>query len=123
MKVGAAIAKVAPRGSALSQEDVAEVIAQICPEENYRGQRVLAIVPDGTRTAPIGLLFQTLHSHIGEAVKTLDVLIALGTHQPMSEPAICQRLEISEAQRREQYRQVNFHNRSEERRVGKECRL
>jgi len=104
------MAKVAKHGESLSPADVAEVIEQMCPVENYRGKRVLAIVPDGTRTAPVGLLFQTLHGHIGDAVKTLDVLIALGTHQPMNEPAICQRLEISEPQRREKYRRVKFYN-------------
>ena len=66
--------------------------------------------PDGTRTAPVGLLFQTLHQQIGGVTKAFDVLIALGTHQPMSEAAICQRLDISEAQRNETYRQVQFFN-------------
>jgi lactate racemase len=71
---------------------------------------VLLIVPDGTRTAPVGLLFQTLHRQIGRVTKAFDVLVALGTHQPMSEPAICQRLEISESERAERYRDVQFFN-------------
>ena len=50
---------------------------------------MLLIVPDGTRTAPVGLMFKTLLQQIGEATKAFDVLIALGTHQPMSEAAIC----------------------------------
>ena len=65
-------------------------------------------MPDGTRTAPVGLLFQTLHRQLAEVTGALDVLIALGTHQPMSEQAICARLEISESERREAYRQVRF---------------
>ena len=71
---------------------------------------MLLIVPDGTRTAPVGLLFEALHAQLAQITKALDVLIALGTHQPMSEAAICQRLEVTEAQRREQYRRVNFFN-------------
>jgi nickel-dependent lactate racemase len=104
------ISKTVSRGNALTSEQVAEVVAQACPVKDYRNKKVLLIVPDGTRSAPVGLLFQTLHRQIGEATQVFDVLIALGTHQPMSEPAICHRLEISEAERRETYRRVRFFN-------------
>jgi len=36
----------------LTPQQVAEVVAQSCPTNDYRGKRVLLIVPDGTRTAP-----------------------------------------------------------------------
>src|SRR5437762_8609434 len=104
------IFKTASEGSGLTREQVADVIAQACPAKDYRDKKVLVIVPDGTRTAPVGLLFQTLYRQIGETSKAFDVLIALGTHQPMSEAAICRRLEISEEQRRETYREVKFFN-------------
>ncbi len=94
----------------LTPQQVAEVVAQSCPTNDYRGKRVLLIVPDGTRTAPVGLLFKTLHRQIADVTSAFDVLIALGTHQPMSEPAICQRLEMTEAERREIYRRVRFFN-------------
>src|SRR5436309_3833484 len=94
----------------LTYAQVRDLIEEACPAKDYRDKRVLLIVPDGTRTAPVGLLFQTLHRQLGEVTKAFDVLIALGTHQPMSEEAICRRLEISETQRKEQYRQVAFHN-------------
>lgn len=94
----------------MSDEQVAALIAQACPAENYRDKRVLLIVPDGTRTAPVGLMFKSLHRQIGGVTKAFDVLVALGTHQPMSDAAICRRLEISEAGRREQYRRVNCFN-------------
>jgi hypothetical protein len=68
------------------------------------------IVPDGTRTAPIGIIFQTLHQQIAHLTAGFDVLVALGTHQPMSEAAICRRLEISEEQRHGLYRGVKFFN-------------
>ena len=94
----------------LTAAQVRDLISQACPAKDYRSKRVLLIVPDGTRSAPVGLLFQILFRQIGEGAKALDVLIALGTHQPMSETAICQRLEISEAERRETYRHVRFFN-------------
>ncbi|HEY0454944.1 MAG TPA: lactate racemase domain-containing protein [Verrucomicrobiae bacterium] len=97
-------------GHSISPQQVAEIVALSCPVQNYRDKRILVIVPDGTRTAPVGLLFQALHRHIGHATKALDVMIALGTHQPMSEAAISQRLEISPEQRTSTYKHVRFFN-------------
>ena len=99
----------AEQGS-VPDEAVAEIVAKTCPVESYRGKRILLIVPDGTRTAPVGLMFKTLFAQIGGATKSLDVLIALGTHQPMNEEAICGRLEISLAERRSTYAKVQFFN-------------
>src|SRR5579862_3555332 len=96
----------------LTAAEVLAIVARHCSPESYRGKRVLLIVPDGTRTAPIGMLFDALFRQIGQVTKAFDVLIALGTHQPMNEAAICRRLEISEAQRRQTYSQVRFFNHS-----------
>jgi nickel-dependent lactate racemase len=101
---------VAAPGRPLTDDQVVEVVARACPAADYRGQRVLLIVPDNTRTAPVGLLFRTLHGQIGGVTKALDVLVALGTHQPMNEAAFCQRLELTQAQREGPYRQVRFFN-------------
>src|SRR5258706_14257597 len=104
------VSAVAPRGLHLTGDQVESVIAQACPAASYAGKRVLLIVPDGTRTAPVGLIFQAVHRHIGSVTGTFDVLVALGTHQPMSEAAICERLAITEAQHRDIYRGVRFFN-------------
>lgn len=94
----------------LEDAQVAELVAQACPVENYRGKKILLIVPDHTRTAPVGLLFKTLFQQIGAATKHLDVLVALGTHPAMSEEAICHRLEITVEQHRDEFRKVRFFN-------------
>jgi len=100
-----------PKGlKPLTPEAVKEIVAKACPPENYRGKRVLVVVPDSTRTAPVGLLFKTLHQQIAGVTKSLDILIALGTHPPMSEDAICGRLEISLEERRGPYRHTQFFN-------------
>jgi lactate racemase len=96
--------------SSLGADRVNEIVNRACPAAEYRNRRVLVIVPDGTRTAPIGLVFKALHAAIGGVTQAFDVLIALGTHQPMSETAICERLEISAEERGGIYRQVGFHN-------------
>src|SRR5437762_7938144 len=94
----------------LSDAQVSDVVARSCPADTYRGRRVLLVVPDSTRTAPVGLMFKALHQQISGVAKYFDVLIALGTHPPMSEAAICERLEISEAERRETFGRVRFFN-------------
>src|SRR5450759_2900222 len=94
----------------LTDAQVGEVVAQTLPVANYKGKRILLIVPDHTRTAPVGLLFKTIFKQIGAVTKELDVLVALGTHPPMSEAAICGRLEISVHEHRGQYKKVRFFN-------------
>ena len=105
------------------QSSVGDRIAEACPASDYRGKKVLLIVPDGTRTAPVGLLFHTLHEHLGAVTKALDVMVALGTHPPMSEEAICRRLEISESDRHSTYSRVQcfnheWHNPTALKRIG-----
>ncbi len=104
------IGRQAPAGGILAPDDVREIVAQACPPEVFRGQRVLCIVPDHTRTAPVGLLFECLHASIGGVAASFDVMIALGTHPPLSEAAICDRLEITPTQRKDRYRQVRLYN-------------
>ncbi len=49
------------------------------------GRRVLALIPDGTRTMPMPLLFDLLEESLAPRAAALDYLVALGTHQPMSD--------------------------------------
>jgi nickel-dependent lactate racemase len=83
----------------LSPTAVREWIARQVPLADFRGRRVLLIIPDATRTAPLPLLFDALFQHLRGAVIQLDVLVALGTHPPMSETQICKLLGIREEER------------------------
>ena len=104
------ISQIAGNSSSLTNEQVNEVVAQSLPAAEYAGKKVLLIVPDATRTAPIGQLFKAIHAQICDSATKLDVMIALGTHHAMSEEAICERLEITIEERRDQYAEVTFHN-------------
>ena len=110
MSAAKTIAEVTATDRAVTPDEVAAVVAKTCPAAAYAGQRLLLIIPDGTRTAPVGLMFKTLHAQLGGAAKSIDILVALGTHQPMSEEAICERLEITTAERGSTYAQVQFFN-------------
>jgi nickel-dependent lactate racemase len=49
------------------------------------GRRVLVLIPDGTRTMPMPMMFDILEREIGPRVAALDYLVALGTHAPMTD--------------------------------------
>src|SRR5260221_14461262 len=72
----------------LSVEEVEQLIALACDPLPMDGKRVLVIIPDGTRTAPIPLMFRLLYEQFGRRAAQLDYLIALGTHPPMLQEAI-----------------------------------
>ncbi|MFH0965798.1 MAG: lactate racemase domain-containing protein [Planctomycetota bacterium] len=74
---------IASQGSVsriLTDTDVRSLVAETFSKKDVRGERVLVIVPDHTRTAPLGLFFRAIHDEIGGRTKKLDFLIALGTH-------------------------------------------
>ena len=72
----------------LAEDAVRDWVAANVPAAEYRDKRVLLVIPDATRTAPLPLLFSALADHLGGVVAGLDLIVALGTHQPMSEAAI-----------------------------------
>lgn len=94
----------------LPDNEVQKIVEDGLQSLSLKGKRVLLIVPDGTRTAPIGLMFRLIHETIGHIAARLDLMIALGTHSPMSESAIRERLEITEEERHGRYRKVRFFN-------------
>ena len=102
--------EIAQPGSTLSADQAAALIARAAPAAEFRGQRVILIIPDGTRTAPIGLMFKALHAHLAPVVKKFDVMLALGTHPAMSDEAINTRVELTAAERSGAYRHVEFIN-------------
>jgi len=101
---------IAAPGQAVSAEAARAFVARVCGSGSFAGRRIVLIVPDGTRTAPIGLMFRALFDAIGRTAAKFDVLIALGTHPPMSEAAINARLEITAEERATTYRSVAFLN-------------
>ena len=72
------VSKIMPEDEAVS------LIKEALAKENWSGKRVLLILPDMTRSAPIPLLYKTIYDCISDDVQCLDGLIALGTHQAMS---------------------------------------
>lgn len=101
---------IAPPGRTLAPGVVHDLVAHAYPSGDFGDQRVLLIIPDHTRTAPVGQIFRGLFQQLGGVTRALDVLVALGTHPPMSEEAICRRLEITAAERGQRFGRVRFFN-------------
>ena len=80
----------------LNADQMRNWIHQHVPLDDFRGQRVLMIVPDNTRTAPLPVLFPALRSLLRPVTKSLDVMVALGTHPPMPQEKIRAMLGIAD---------------------------
>lgn len=80
------------------------------PADDFVGRKVLLIIPDATRTAPLPLLFDALFQNLRPHCQELDVLVALGTHPPMSDAQMAKLLGINEAERRRLFFQLRMFN-------------
>jgi len=74
------------------------------------GKRVLILIPDGTRSGPVGMFFRLFHELLWDRVSALDYLIALGTHQPMGQEAILRHLAITSHEMAERYAGIRVFN-------------
>ncbi len=94
----------------LTNDGVLARIDEILDPSEYDGKRVLLVVPDATRTAPLPLLFATLADRLLPVVAKLDVIVALGTHPAMSDEAIARLLGVSPDERSTRFSDVGFFN-------------
>ncbi len=94
----------------LSDDEVRELAAQAVGSLDALGKRLLLIVPDHTRTAPIPLMFRTLYELLADRVEALDVLVALGTHPPMTMDQIYHLIGINALQHEARYPKTRFFN-------------
>jgi nickel-dependent lactate racemase len=94
----------------LDEAQVRAVLTKALDGLPLDGRRVLVIIPDGTRTAPIPLMFRLLYEQLGARVSRLDYLIALGTHPPMPEEAVERLVGVAAAERADRYPNVAVYN-------------
>jgi nickel-dependent lactate racemase len=94
----------------IKHENAKETLGQFFAENDYTGKRIIVIIPDNTRSGPVGLIFQLVYENLASKAGTIDCLIALGTHQPLTEEQICKRLDITLEQRKTRYSSVKFFN-------------
>lgn len=98
----------AAENTLLSDDVIQEVLANGL-EKQFTNQRVLALIPDHTRSIPLPLLFRLLVDVLAD-VRQLDFLVALGTHPPLSEDALCQLVGITPQERATTYGHIGLLN-------------
>ncbi len=98
------------KGGSVDNSQVGEAIAEFFGQNDYTGKRILLIIPDNTRSGPIGDIFKIIYDCLGQKAKAVDCLVALGTHQPLSEGQICTRLCMTADERKSKYASVKFFN-------------
>jgi nickel-dependent lactate racemase len=98
------------RDKFLSESEIRELMASALSPARLDGKRVIVIIPDGTRTAPIPQMFRLFHDILIDRVARLDFLIALGTHQMMSEEAINKHIGVTAEERATKYSNVKVLN-------------
>jgi nickel-dependent lactate racemase len=94
----------------LSDARVEERIRAAFDEHRLDGKRVLVIIPDNTRSAPVPLFFRLLHRIGRGRLKKLDFLVALGTHPLMSEGEIARRVGLTPEERSGLYGDTGIFN-------------
>jgi nickel-dependent lactate racemase len=96
--------------SLLSESEVFNICEQIFTDKKFDGKKILAIIPDHTRTGPIDVMFRSVYHLLADRVDLLDFIIAAGTHPPLSDEAINTRVGISQTERTSKYPKVRFFN-------------
>lgn len=67
----------------LNPDGVKDFITKVIQTLDLGGKRLLALVPDRTRTMPLPMVFEALKEATADWVDALDFMVALGTHPPL----------------------------------------
>jgi nickel-dependent lactate racemase len=78
----------------LAAGEVRAIVARGLLASAIDGKRLLVLIPDGTRTMPMPLMFDILTGELAPRAKQLDFLVALGTHPPMSDQQLSQHVGV-----------------------------
>lgn len=69
----------------LTADEIRGVVERSVATLDPGWRRILVLIPDGTRTMPLPQFFGLLEETLGTRIDTLDYLVALGTHRPMTD--------------------------------------
>jgi lactate racemase len=90
-------------GAVLTPDEVTAFVAEALAGEDLDGRSVCLVIPDGTRSSPLPLLLSAVHGALVGRVSRLTALIALGTHQAMTDAHIARHLGAPEGGLAETY--------------------
>ncbi|MBN2577321.1 MAG: DUF2088 domain-containing protein [Deltaproteobacteria bacterium] len=98
------------RDRPLSSEDVQDICTAALTDLPLDGKRVLVLIPDHTRHAPIALFFRVLCAHLLPRVRALDYMVATGTHAAMEPERLYRHVGLTASEHRQDYARVHFFN-------------
>jgi nickel-dependent lactate racemase len=98
-----AAARTGGPGDTLTEQQIRAFVHEQLAGVELDGRSVCVLVPDGTRTCPLPLLLSAVHGALHGRVSRVTVLIALGTHARMAEPALATHLGYAEGELAERY--------------------
>jgi nickel-dependent lactate racemase len=73
------------------------------------GKKVLVLIPDHTRSLPLGSLFRLVVKVLGDA-RQVDFLVALGTHPPLSQQRLLDLVRMTAEEKASTYNHVGLVN-------------
>jgi len=91
-----------------SDAELADLCVKGLKKSNFNGKKILAIIPDTTRSGPIKLIFRAICDALQPQAGQVDFIIALGTHPEMSEEKINAHLGLTAAERSGKFRDVGI---------------
>jgi nickel-dependent lactate racemase len=94
----------------LEQQEVRHLVEEALGTWNLTSKRVLVIIPDRTRSAPIPLFFRLISESLYGKAAALDFLVALGTHPRLDEAGINRLVGVTSEERRSRYAGINLFN-------------
>jgi nickel-dependent lactate racemase len=99
---------VAAKEAVLTEQAIRRALEETL-SGTLRGKRVLALIPDHTRTVPLPMLFRLLAEILRDSAR-LDFLVALGTHPRMEDGHLLRLIGITAEERHSDYRHVGLLN-------------
>ena len=94
----------------LTAKDVKDICEAAVTDLPLDGKRVLVLIPDHTRHAPIDLFFHVLSDLLQSRVRVLDYLVATGTHAAMEPDRLYRHTGLTASEHAQKYPKVRFFN-------------
>lgn len=98
----------APVAQLLDEAAIQQTLAQGLAGR-FTGAKILALIPDHTRTIPLPMLFRLIVPLLSDA-RQLDFMVALGTHPPLSPAALNALVGVTRQERETVYRHIGLLN-------------
>jgi nickel-dependent lactate racemase len=94
----------------LNENEIKHICKDAFEKIPFHEKRLLFIIPDHTRTAPLPMMFQILYEMLSESVRKMDFIVALGTHPPLADDRLYGLLGVTKSEFEQKYKQSQIFN-------------